>query len=69
MVRAIREVGPSITTAAICEFLAFIVGYFTKIPALQTFCVIAAIAVLIDYLFQITAFVAILSLVSALVFY
>jgi len=38
---ALFEVGPSITTAAICEFVAFMVGTFTHVPALSTFCVIA----------------------------
>jgi Niemann-Pick C1 protein len=32
------EVGPSITAAAVSEILAFLVGTFTNIPALQTFC-------------------------------
>lgn len=55
------EVGPSITAAAASEILAFLVGTFTNIPALTTFCMQAAIAVFFDYIFQITAFVAILS--------
>ena len=61
---ALKEVGPSISTAAACEFLAFIVGYFTKIPALQSFCLVAALAVFFDYLFQITMFIAVLAMVS-----
>lgn len=55
------EVGPSITAAAVSEILAFMVGTFTNIPALTTFCIQAAIAVFFDYIFQITAFVAILA--------
>ncbi|EGR30695.1 niemann pick type c1, putative [Ichthyophthirius multifiliis] len=43
------EVGPSITAAAISEILAFTVGMFTKIPALQTFCIQAAIAIFFLY--------------------
>lgn len=38
---ALYEVGPSITTAAVCEFVAFIVGTFTGVPALYSFCIIA----------------------------
>ena len=34
----LSEVGPSITAAAVSEILAFLVGTFTNIPALQTFC-------------------------------
>lgn len=60
--KSMSIVGPSILTAAICEFLAFMVGILTKVPALQSFCLTAAIAVIIDFIFQITAFVAILSL-------
>lgn len=52
-----REVGPSITTAAICESLAFLVGSLTKMPALQTFCVQAAVAIFFNYLLQISIFV------------
>jgi Niemann-Pick C1 protein len=58
----LKEVGPSITTAAFSEFLAFLVGYLTKIPALQSFCLAAAFAVMIDYLLQITLFLAIVTL-------
>jgi Niemann-Pick C1 protein len=48
--RAMRSVGPSITTAALCESLAFLMGSLTKMPALQSFCVQAAFGVFIDYL-------------------
>jgi len=58
----LKEVGPSITTAAFGEFLAFFVGYLTKIPALQSFCLAAAFAVLVDYFLQITLFLAIVTL-------
>ncbi len=63
MGEALKEVGPSITTAAICEFLAFIVGFITYIPALQSFCLVAALAVLFDYILQITLFIAVLAMV------
>lgn len=61
---ALKEVGPSISTAAVCEFLAFIVGFTTNIPALQSFCLVAALAVFFDYLFQMTLFIAVLAMVS-----
>ena len=53
----LRQVGPSITTAAICETLAFLVGSLTKMPALQAFCIQAAVAIIFNYVFQITTFV------------
>ena len=55
--KGLREVGPSITTAAICEALAFLVGALTKMPALQAFCIQAAVAIFFNYIFQITTFV------------
>ena len=59
---ALKENGSTITAAAFSEFAAFIVGATTDIPALSNFCVTAAIAVLADYLLQITAFCAVLEL-------
>lgn len=58
----IKEVGPSITTAALGEFLSFLVGYFTDIPALESFCLCSSFAVLINYFLQMTVFVALVSL-------
>lgn len=48
---AMEEIGPSIFVAAFCETLAFVIGMFTDIPALQSFCTVAAIAVVADTLF------------------
>ena len=59
---ALAEVGPSITTAAIGEFLSFLVGYLTDIPALESFCLCASFAVLINSFLQMTLFVAFVSL-------
>jgi len=53
---AIAEVGPTITAAAVCEVLAFAIGLTTMIPALQQFCAVAAMAVGIDYVLQLTWF-------------
>ena len=41
---ALADVGPSITAAALSEFLAFAVGATTDIPALEQFCIVAAVA-------------------------
>lgn len=35
---ALKSVGPSITTATLCEACAFLVGSMTNMPALQSFC-------------------------------
>lgn len=59
---ALKEVGPSIFTAAFCESLAFFIGMLTKVPALESFCMVAALGVLADFLLQITVFLAALTL-------
>lgn len=51
-----REIGPSIFVAAFCEALAFFIGQRTDIPALSSFCQVAGIAVVTDFIFQITIF-------------
>lgn len=56
------NVGPSIVVAAVAETLAFLVGALTKIPALTSFCVVAAIAVVADFALQMTWFAAALIL-------
>ncbi len=59
---AMKEIGPSIFTAAFCESIAFFIGLLTDVPALQDFCLVAAIGVIADFLLQITIFVAALSI-------
>ncbi|KAJ0410776.1 hypothetical protein ATCC90586_001405 [Pythium insidiosum] len=56
------NVGPSILVAAVSETLAFLVGALTRIPALESFCVVAALAVLADLGLQLTWFAAALAL-------
>ncbi|XP_044489407.1 NPC intracellular cholesterol transporter 1 [Mangifera indica] len=57
---ALVEVGPSITLASLSEFLAFAVGSFIPMPACRVFSMFAALAVLLDFLLQVTAFVALI---------
>ncbi|BBH02663.1 Patched family protein [Prunus dulcis] len=57
---ALVEVGPSITLASISEVLAFAVGSFIPMPACRVFSMFAALAVLLDFLLQVTAFVALI---------
>ncbi|KAF7141231.1 hypothetical protein RHSIM_Rhsim06G0006500 [Rhododendron simsii] len=59
---ALVEVGPSITLASLSEVLAFAVGSFIPMPACRVFSMFAALAVLLDFLLQITAFVALIVL-------
>ncbi|KAE8882295.1 hypothetical protein PF005_g1026 [Phytophthora fragariae] len=56
------NVGPSIAVAAVAETLAFLVGALTRIPALTSFCVVAALAVAADFALQMTWFASALVL-------
>ncbi|KAM7258591.1 hypothetical protein ACFE04_014332 [Oxalis oulophora] len=57
---ALVEVGPSITLASLSEVLAFAVGGFIPMPACRVFSIFAALAVLLDFFLQVTAFVALI---------
>ena len=59
---AMKEIGPSILTAAFCESLAFFIGLVTDVPALQNFCLVAGIGVVINFLLQMTIFVGALAI-------
>ena len=53
----LAEVGPSITLSTLSEVVAFAVGSFIPMPACRVFSMFAALAVLVDFLLQVTAFV------------
>ncbi|VAH35214.1 unnamed protein product [Triticum turgidum subsp. durum] len=57
---ALVEVGPSITLASLAEVLAFSVSAINPMPATRAFSMFAAMAVLLDFLLQVTAFVALI---------
>jgi Niemann-Pick C1 protein len=57
-----KEIGPSIFTAAFCEALAFFIGMLTDVPALWSFCLVAGLAVVADFILQMTVFLAALTL-------
>ncbi|PON66253.1 Niemann-Pick C type protein [Parasponia andersonii] len=59
---ALVEVGPSITLASLSEILAFAVGGFISMPACRVFSMFAALAVLLNFFLQVTAFVALIVL-------
>lgn len=61
--RVIGSVGPSIFLSALCETLAFCLGALSNMPAVKTFSLFAGTAVFFDFVLQITAFVAVLTLV------
>lgn len=55
------KIGTSVTSAAASEFFAFMLGSLTRMPAVQAFCLYAGIAIIANYLLQVTAFTAILT--------
>lgn len=59
---AVGQVGPSILQTAASEFACFAIGAISDMPAVKTFAMYAAAAILLDFLFQITAFVALMAL-------
>lgn len=59
---ALQAAGPSITLASLSEVLAFAAAACTPVPAVHSFAVTAGMAVLIDFVLQVTAFVALLAL-------
>uniref|UniRef100_A0A0D9W889 SSD domain-containing protein n=1 Tax=Leersia perrieri TaxID=77586 RepID=A0A0D9W889_9ORYZ len=59
---ALVEVGPSITLASLAEILAFAVSAINPMPATRVFSMFAALAVLLDFLLQVSAFVALIVL-------
>ena len=56
------EAAVSVTITSLTDFLAFLVGIITVFPAVFGFCLFTAIAVLFDYIYQITFFAACLAL-------
>lgn len=60
--KAMGQVGPSILLCTCSEFCCFAIGSLSDMPAVNTFAIYAAVAVLLDFIFQITAFVAIMCL-------
>ncbi|XP_066143924.1 NPC intracellular cholesterol transporter 1 homolog 1b-like [Euwallacea fornicatus] len=56
------KVGPSMLLTGISEIMCFAIGSLSSMPAVQTFAVYATIAVALDFLLQITAFLALFAL-------
>ncbi|XP_067640967.1 NPC intracellular cholesterol transporter 1 homolog 1b [Eurosta solidaginis] len=59
---ALGRVGPSILQTASSEFACFAIGSISDMPAVKTFAMYAAAAILFNFFFQLTAFVALMAL-------
>lgn len=58
----LRHAGVSITVTSVTDLIAFLIGSFTILPCLQSFCIYTAVGIFIMYIFQATMFVAFLSI-------
>ena len=58
MGRTLATAGASITVTSLTDIFAFIIGSNTTLPALRNFCFYAAVGILFDFFFQVTWFVA-----------
>ncbi len=59
---ALKEISPNITIVSFVEILFFYIGYLMNIPFLQTFCLCGIFSILINFILQITIFIAFISL-------
>lgn len=59
---ALGQVGPSIILTTLSECCCFGIGTLSDMPAVRTFALYSTVAILLDFLFQITAFIALMSI-------
>lgn len=59
---ALKHAGCSITITSLTDFLAFMIGASTILPALKSFCIFAGIGILADFALQATLFTAFLAI-------
>ncbi|XP_033015105.1 NPC1-like intracellular cholesterol transporter 1 [Lacerta agilis] len=60
--RVLGDVAPSMLLCSLSEVICFFLGGLSEMPAVRTFALNAALAVLFDFLLQVSMFVALLSL-------
>ena len=59
---ALARVGPSILLTAMSECFCFLIGALSDMPAVRTFALYATVALFIDFIFQISAFIALMAI-------
>lgn len=59
--RVTGKVGPSMTLTGLSEVSCFLLGAISNTPAVRAFALFAGVALMIDFLFQMTVFIALLS--------
>lgn len=58
----IGEVGPSLLLASLSESACFLIGTLTPMPAIKVFAMTASLALLVDFILQMTVFIGLLTL-------
>lgn len=59
---ALGKVGPSILLTSSSECFCFLIGALSNMPAVRTFALYATVALFLDFIFQITAFIALMAI-------
>ena len=59
---SLGQVGPSMFLTSVSESVCFFLGALSDMPAVRAFALYAGAALLVDFLLQVTCFVALLSL-------
>lgn len=59
---ALGEVGPSILLTALTQSACFAIGTWTDMPAVHTFALYATAAIIFNFLLQVTAFIAFMTI-------
>ncbi|CAG7836043.1 unnamed protein product [Allacma fusca] len=62
--RIVGEVGPSMLLSSVSESTCFLLGGLSEMPAVRAFAFYAGVALIIDFLMQITCFVSLLAIDS-----
>lgn len=60
--KTMQKAGASITITSLTDIIAFLVGSFTILPSLRSFCVFGAMCILMTYIYVVTFFVAVLTI-------
>lgn len=60
--KTMEKAGASITITSLTDIIAFLVGGTTVLPSLKSFCIFAAVCILMTYLYVVTFFVAVLTI-------
>ncbi|XP_053783243.1 NPC1-like intracellular cholesterol transporter 1 [Desmodus rotundus] len=60
--RVLGSVGPSMLLCSVSEAICFFLGALTPMPAVRTFALTSGLAVILDFLLQMSAFVALVAL-------